>query len=157
MTDIVLKDADPILFDRIRRVADARGWDLPHALQDLLEQGLHVYEGDGSVRFDNTEADALAAMIKALEQVPDGQVPQFMALYSDYDELPALWRPFESLWFAAAAAIVVPMVVASVLMSMGMMMLPPVVISLPFKLIFFVLVDGWHLVAGSLVRSFVSG
>jgi flagellar biosynthetic protein FliP len=46
------------------------------------------------------------------------------------------------------------MVVASVLMSMGMMMLPPVIISLPFKLIFFVLVDGWYLVAGSLIRSF---
>jgi flagellar biosynthetic protein FliP len=46
------------------------------------------------------------------------------------------------------------MVVASVLMSMGMMMLPPAVISLPFKLIFFVLVDGWNLVAGSLVQSF---
>ena len=71
MTDIVLKDADPILFDRIRRVADARGWELPHALQYLLEQGLHVYEGDGSVRFDNDEADALQAMIRALEQVPD--------------------------------------------------------------------------------------
>ncbi|MGJ4729439.1 hypothetical protein [Luteimonas sp. SDU101] len=71
MTDIVLKDADPILFDRIRRVADARGWDLPHALHYLLEQGLHVYEGDGSVRFDNAEADALQAMIRALEEVPD--------------------------------------------------------------------------------------
>ena len=44
--------------------------------------------------------------------------------------------------------------VASILMSMGMMMLPPVTVSLPFKLIFFVLVDGWFLVAGSLVRSF---
>jgi flagellar biosynthetic protein FliP len=44
--------------------------------------------------------------------------------------------------------------VASVLMSMGMMMLPPVIIALPFKLIFFVLVDGWSLVAGSLVRSY---
>ena len=53
--------------------------------------------------------------------------------------------------------LIIDMVVASVLMSMGMMMLPPVVISLPFKLIFFVLVDGWHLVAGSLIRSFVSG
>jgi flagellar biosynthetic protein FliP len=41
-------------------------------------------------------------------------------------------------------------------MSMGMMMLPPVIISLPFKLIFFVLVDGWRLVAGSLVESFQS-
>jgi flagellar biosynthetic protein FliP len=46
------------------------------------------------------------------------------------------------------------MVVASVLMSMGMMMHPPVIISLPFKLVFFVLVDGWYLVAGSLVQSF---
>lgn len=50
--------------------------------------------------------------------------------------------------------LVIDLVVASVLMSMGMMMLPPVVISLPFKLIFFVLVDGWRLVAGSLVQSF---
>jgi flagellar biosynthetic protein FliP len=49
---------------------------------------------------------------------------------------------------------VIDMVVASVLMSMGMMMLPPVIISLPFKLIFFVLVDGWALIAGSLVQSF---
>ena len=44
------------------------------------------------------------------------------------------------------------MVVASLLMSLGMMMLPPNVVALPFKLIFFVLVDGWRLVAGSLVR-----
>ena len=50
--------------------------------------------------------------------------------------------------------LVIDLVVASVLMSMGMMMLPPVVVSLPFKLIFFVLVDGWRLVAGSLVESF---
>ena len=46
-------------------------------------------------------------------------------------------------------------IVASVLMSMGMMMLPPVVISLPFKLIFFVLVDGWRLLSGALVESFM--
>ena len=50
--------------------------------------------------------------------------------------------------------LVLDMVVASVLMSMGMMMLLPAVISLPFKLIFFVLVDGWSLVAGSLVQSY---
>ena len=50
--------------------------------------------------------------------------------------------------------LVIDLVVASVLMSMGMMMLPPVVVSLPFKLIFFVLVDGWRLVAGSLVQGF---
>lgn len=50
--------------------------------------------------------------------------------------------------------LILDMVVASVLMAMGMMMLPPVIISLPFKLVLFVLVDGWHLVVGSLVRSF---
>ena len=50
--------------------------------------------------------------------------------------------------------IVVDMVVASVLMSMGMMMLPPVMISLPFKILLFVLVDGWGLVIESLVKSF---
>ncbi|MEW6219234.1 MAG: flagellar type III secretion system pore protein FliP [Thermodesulfobacteriota bacterium] len=50
--------------------------------------------------------------------------------------------------------LIIDMVVASVLLSMGMMMLPPVLVSLPFKLLLFVLVDGWHLLAGSLVRSF---
>ncbi len=50
--------------------------------------------------------------------------------------------------------LVIDMVVASTLMSMGMMMLPPVMISLPFKLMLFVLVDGWYLIVGSLVRSF---
>jgi len=50
--------------------------------------------------------------------------------------------------------LVIDMVVASVLMSMGMMMLPPVMISLPFKLMLFVLVDGWYLLVGSLVSSF---
>jgi flagellar biosynthesis protein FliP len=46
------------------------------------------------------------------------------------------------------------MVVASILLSMGMMMLPPIMISLPFKLLLFVLVDGWYLVISSLVQSF---
>ena len=49
------------------------------------------------------------------------------------------------------------MVIASVLLSMGMMMLPPIMISMPFKLILFVLMDGWHLIVGSLAESFVGG
>jgi len=53
--------------------------------------------------------------------------------------------------------IVVDLVVASVLMSMGMMMLPPVMISLPLKIILFVLVDGWHLITASLLQSFQPG
>ncbi len=50
--------------------------------------------------------------------------------------------------------LVIDMVVASVLLSMGMMMLPPFMISLPFKLMLFVLIDGWHLLVGSMVKSF---
>ncbi len=51
--------------------------------------------------------------------------------------------------------LILDMVVACVLLSMGMMMLPPIMISLPFKLLLFVLVDGWYLIVGSLIRSFV--
>lgn len=73
-------------------------------------------------------------------------VPAFM--------ISELRRAFEIGFLVFLPFIVIDMVVASVLMSMGMMMLPPVIISLPFKLIFFVLVDGWSLIAGSLVQSF---
>ena len=68
-----------------------------------------------------------------------------------------LRRAFEIGFLLFLPFLVIDIVVASILMSMGMMMLPPVTISLPFKLIFFVLVDGWYLVAGSLVQSFGSG
>ncbi len=67
-----------------------------------------------------------------------------------------LRRAFEIGFLIFVPFIVIDMVVASILMSMGMMMLPPVIISLPFKLIFFVLVDGWNLIIGSLVQSFGS-
>jgi flagellar biosynthesis protein FliP len=65
-----------------------------------------------------------------------------------------LKRAFEIGFLIFVPFLIIDMVIASILMSMGMMMLPPVLISLPFKLIFFVLVDGWYLVVGSLVQSF---
>jgi flagellar biosynthetic protein FliP len=73
-------------------------------------------------------------------------VPAFM--------ISELRRAFEIGFLLFLPFLIIDLVVASVLMSMGMMMLPPVTVSLPFKLIFFVLVDGWSLVAGSLVQSF---
>jgi flagellar biosynthetic protein FliP len=73
-------------------------------------------------------------------------VPAFM--------ISELRRAFEIGFLLFLPFLIIDLVVSSVLMSMGMMMLPPVTISLPFKLIFFVLVDGWYLVAGSLVQSF---
>jgi len=50
--------------------------------------------------------------------------------------------------------LVIDMVVSSVLMSMGMMMLPPIMVSMPFKILVFILVDGWNLLVGNLVESF---
>ena len=65
-----------------------------------------------------------------------------------------LRRAFEIGFLIFIPFLIIDMVISSILMAMGMLMLPPIVISLPFKLIFFVLVDGWRLVAGSLVESF---
>ena len=86
-------------------------------------------------------ADANAVPLRVL-------MPAFM--------ISELRRAFEIGFLLFVPFLVIDMVVASILMSMGMMMLPPAMISLPFKLIFFVLVDGWSLIAGSLVQSFVT-
>src|SRR6202012_5760131 len=69
--------------------------------------------------------------------------------------LSELKRAFEIGFLIFVPFLIIDMAVASILMSMGMLMLPPTVISLPFKLIFFVLVDGWRLIAGSLVQSYM--
>lgn len=63
-------------------------------------------------------------------------------------------RGFEIGFLIVLPFLVIDLIVATITMSMGMMMLPPVVVSLPFKLLFFVLIDGWNLLVGSLVRSF---
>ncbi len=68
-----------------------------------------------------------------------------------------LRRAFEMGFLLYLPFLIIDMVASSVLMSLGMMMLPPSAISLPFKLIFFVLVDGWSLVSGSLVQGFAPG
>ena len=73
-------------------------------------------------------------------------VPAFM--------ISELRRAFEIGFLIYLPFVIIDMVVASILMSMGMMMVPPIIVSLPFKLIFFVLVDGWYLISGSLVKSF---
>lgn len=103
----------------------------------------HVQEKDLALFMDMAGAAAVATP----EETPlHALIPAFM--------ISELKRAFEIGFLLFLPFLVIDMVVASVLMSMGMMMLPPVMIALPFKLIFFVLVDGWHLLAGSLVRSF---
>ena len=65
-----------------------------------------------------------------------------------------LRRAFEIGFLIFTPFLIIDLVVAPILMSMGMMMLPPIMISLPFKVVFFVLVDGWHLIVGSFIQSF---
>lgn len=65
-----------------------------------------------------------------------------------------LRRGFEIGFLIFLPFLIIDIVVSSILMAMGMMMMPPVMVSLPFKIIFFAVIDGWYLIAGSLVRSF---
>lgn len=74
-------------------------------------------------------------------------VPAFM--------ISELRRGFEIGFLIALPFLVIDLIVSMLTMSMGMMMLPPTVISLPFKVLFFVLIDGWHLLTGSLISSFI--
>jgi flagellar biosynthetic protein FliP len=74
-------------------------------------------------------------------------VPAFM--------ISELRRGFEIGFLIALPFLVIDLIIAMLTMSMGMMMLPPTVISLPFKVLFFVLIDGWHILAGSLISSFI--
>ncbi|MCU0944475.1 MAG: flagellar type III secretion system pore protein FliP [Rubritepida sp.] len=123
-----------------------------------------------------SEMEGLAAAAEPFRKFMAANVREAdLALFLDLANLPPA-QPAEAPWRALMPAflvselrrgfeigfllflpfLVIDMVVASILMSLGMMMLPPSVVALPFKLIFFVLVDGWALLAGSLVQGFVS-
>lgn len=106
-----------------------------------------------NVRDKDLELFANLAQVKDMKNIESVPlrvlVPSFM--------ISELRRAFEIGFLIFIPFLIIDMVVASILMSMGMMMLPPVMISLPFKIIFFVLIDGWFLLSGSLVNSFHSG
>ncbi len=103
----------------------------------------HVREQDLQLFIDMADADPI---LEPADTPLRALIPAFM--------ISELKRAFEIGFLLFLPFLIIDMVIASILMSMGMMMLPPIMISLPFKLIFFVLVDGWYLVAGSLVQSY---
>jgi len=105
-------------------------------LKHVRDKDLQLFLDMGKVKAD----------IKPEETPLTSLIPAFM--------ISELKRAFEMGFLIFLPFLVIDMVVASVLMAMGMMMLPPVVISLPFKIIFFVMIDGWHMLAGSLVQSY---
>ena len=71
MTDIILRDIDDILADRLKLLAEQRGWDIHHTLLTVLEQGLYACESGALVHLDDREANALQQAIAALEKVSD--------------------------------------------------------------------------------------
>jgi flagellar biosynthesis protein FliP len=119
-----------------RMSAPVKSFMLQHTRQEDL--GLFI----GMAKLDPAPQKAEDTPIRVV-------IPAFM--------ISELRRAFEIGFMLFIPFLVIDLVVSSLLMSMGMMMVPPATISLPFKLIFFVLVDGWRLVAGSLVQSFMSG
>jgi flagellar biosynthetic protein FliP len=102
------------------------------------------------------EADLKLFMDMAKEPAPAKPEDMSLRILVPAFMISELKRAFEIGFLLFLPFLIIDLVVASVLMSMGMMMLPPVVVSLPFKVMFFVLVDGWSLVAGSLIQSYGS-
>ena len=106
-------------------------------LKNVREKELALFQGLASQAEFGAEPQASDLRIL---------VPAFM--------LSELRRGFEIGFLIVLPFLIIDLAVATITMSMGMMMLPPTVLSLPFKILFFVLIDGWTLLAGSLVRSF---
>lgn len=134
-------------------------------VKPLLDQQMELPEAveaaGGPVKqfmLSQVDRDDLALFVR-LSKIPTPKTAQETPLkvVTPAFMISELKRAFEIGFLLFIPFLVIDLVVASVLMSMGMMMLPPASISLPFKLIFFVLVDGWRLVAGSLVESFQRG
>ncbi|PPD14577.1 MAG: flagellar biosynthetic protein FliP [Methylobacterium sp.] len=138
--------------------------------QQAYEQGLQPFLA-GQIReaeaFERTSAPFRAFMMKHvrtadlelfldLSRQPPPATPEAMPLQVLVPAfmISELRRAFEIGFLLFIPFLIIDLVVSSILISMGMMMVPPVTVALPFKLIFFVLVDGWRLVAGSLVQSF---
>ena len=101
------------------------------------------------------DADLKLFLDMAHEKLPTSPEETSITSLAPAFMLSELKRAFEIGFLIFVPFLIIDMAVASILMSMGMMMLPPVIISLPFKLIFFVLVDGWRLISGSLVESYM--
>ena len=118
------------------------------ALQNVVEP-LRVF------MFKQTREADLALFVN----LADAPRPESQEDVSTFTLIPAfiiseLKTAFQMGFMIYIPFIVIDMIVASTLMSMGMMMLPPVMISLPFKILLFVMVDGWHLLIQSLIMSF---
>ncbi|NLX19571.1 MAG: flagellar type III secretion system pore protein FliP [Desulfobulbus sp.] len=120
--------------------------------QQALNRSIEVMRNFMFSQVQESELQLLIDLTK--EEQPADKTEVSSALLIPAFMLSELKRAFQMGFMIYVPFLVIDMLVASVLMSMGMMMLPPIIISLPFKLLLFVLVDGWQLVIGSLMKSF---
>nr|WP_228461431.1 flagellar type III secretion system pore protein FliP [Paracoccus liaowanqingii] len=138
---------DPVL----REAWQVAGLPLQQGQIDIAEafqRGIQPFQGFMAARTDPGTLANLA------EIAPGAGPPDRLSVLIPSFMLSEIQRAFEIGFLIALPFLIIDLVVAAVLMSMGMMMLPPVVVSLPFKLAFFVVVDGWGMIAGALVRSY---
>ncbi|WP_425450815.1 flagellar type III secretion system pore protein FliP [Pseudoroseicyclus aestuarii] len=123
-------------------------------IDEAFLRAIEPFRGFMANRIDPGSFEALAGLRPGLDPaqpIPEAPlsvlVPSFM--------LSEIARAFQVGFMIFLPFLIIDLVVAAVLMSMGMMMVPPAIVSLPFKLAFFVVADGWSLLAGSLVRSYL--
>ncbi len=115
-------------------------------LDQVRAKDIHMFQDLASKSFGRENKDEKARNGKSDKIDLRILIPAFM--------ISELRRGFEIGFLIVLPFLVIDLVVATITMSMGMMMLPPTVISLPFKILFFILIDGWNLLVGGLVRSF---
>lgn len=106
-------------------------------VKNTRDKDLHLFQEIAKIKEDNIELLPLKAVI-----------PAFM--------ISELRRAFEIGFLIFIPFLVIDILVSSILMALGMMMMPPVMVSLPFKIIFFVIIDGWQMLCMSLIKSFIT-
>jgi len=123
------------------------------ALEEAFTAALEPFRVFMSNRIDGETFNALASLRDSTaETAPDPGAPLSLLVPSFL--LSEISRAFQIGFLVFLPFLIIDLVVAAILMSMGMMMVPPAIVSLPFKLAFFVVADGWSLVSGALVRSY---
>lgn len=122
--------------------------------QTAIDRTIDPFRDFMGVQVGEKELDLFVGMLREPpENIVEPRDVPLQALIPAF-MITELRRAFEIGFLLFLPFLVIDLAVASILMSMGMMMLPPVIISLPFKIVFFVLIDGWSLLTGSLVQSF---
>ncbi len=122
-------------------------------LEEAFSNALVPFRGFMAARVDGETFDALASLREGSETISAGPDAPLSVLVPSF-LLSEISRAFQIGFLIFLPFLIIDLVVAAVLMSMGMMMVPPAIVSLPFKLAFFVVADGWTLVSGALVRSY---